>query len=238
MVRDFLGLILVVSLVKIPSLQAATLDEAATLNLINVFEQQNTVRLQKVHGVPLKMILEWDKVTFEWGLVQYLNDTAGGARIERAAVMNANLTTDALLLAMCHELGHLIRDRSRSTSFFGQVELLTDYFATSDCFIAFLRHHPSITATSERVSDDTLSLPLVRRCAEVYGTESDLCERALRASFSVATFIGFDRTDLRLPSWKHLALSAEDWLQCSLEVYAAGVFKDPLPACFDLKTSS
>lgn len=239
MTRTFLGLLVLLSLLKVESSYATTLDQASTLKLIDTFEREYTGRLQKVHGVPLKMILDWEKTEIEWGLVQYLNKKAGGAVIERAAITHANLTTDGLLLSMCHELGHLIRDRSQSPKFYLQIELLTDYFAASDCVIAFLHHHPTLTWTEEHVKNDTLSPSMVRRCADMYGAEAPLCERALRASFSVATFISVSRAETRLPNWDHVAVAAaDDFLQCTLEVYKAGVFHEPMPPCFDLEEQS
>lgn len=214
-------------------IEASNLSYDQTSDLLRAFEAENSLRLEQRHGVPLKEVLKWEQQELNWGLAQYLNSSAGGAVVEGAAVRDVRLTSDGLLLGLCHELGHLIRDRSRVISFGLQVELLTDYFATSDCFLSFLRNRPGLTSETERLSESNISNVLVSRCRIREENEAKLCIRGLEAIFSVTTFIGFARPLALQPDWSRVADSAaDDFLQCTLESYLAGLFSDPLPLCF------
>ncbi len=212
---------------------ASNLTKDELVVLVKTFEKHNSPRLESRHKVPLRFEILWDVHELSWGMAQYLDDQAGGAKVEIAAIEDSRLTSDGVLMGLCHELGHLIRDQSQPPKFHGQRELLADFFATSNCFIDFLSVYPNLTDANDRIPGDEPPQVLIKNCSEHFAQQSPLCLRALRASYSTAKFIGFARPQSSPASWDIKAERAEDFLQCSLESYVAGIYKSPMPGCFD-----
>lgn len=224
--------ILILSIFALSStLNASNLSHEELVTLVKTFERHNSPRLEARHNVPLVFEILWNDHELTWGMAQYLNDRAGGAKIEIAAVNDVRLSSDGVLMGLCHELGHLIRDQSQSPQFSAQRELWADFFATSACFIDFLQHYPQLTRENDRVAGDEPPQKFVNACSKNFA-EPTLCIRALRASYSTAQFIGFARPKSSPARWGAMASRAEDFLQCSLESYVAGIFKSAMPKCF------
>jgi hypothetical protein len=187
----------------------------------------------RVHGAELVAVKRWADPEVnasaevrgnKWAVIMY----GGLAR-------RPEMTPDALMLAVCHELGHHFAGYAFYSDW-GSAEGESDYWATRVCARRILMS----SARNERFRSPNMPEQVKGACDQVWRDprEQDLCYRLARAGYQLAKLLAnaagdtepsFDRRD---PNRVAETDPRHPAAQCRLDTYMAGAL---CPASFDLK---
>lgn len=148
------------------------------------------------------------------------------------------ITPDAFLLVVCHEMGHLIGGRPfyplSQTSNEGQ----SDYWATLEC--ARRVWDPRFAGPQQERPEPKIPTFVEEQCKGFYepGSRTDICLRSNRASFSVGLLFAHLEGAIE-PSFSTPDQTIVDTMlhshappQCRLDTYYAGAMGWSRPACW------
>lgn len=143
------------------------------------------------------------------------------------------ITTDALALVVCHELGHLFggtpfSDAYNEISSEGQA----DYWATQNCLKQAFEKF-------EYKDDDSSTRPAIQEfCLKQEELDSSLCERSLKAAEHIGSFVA-NNAHLSIPRIETpdetvvtQTIFTHNSPQCRLDTFVAGLFNKERPLCW------
>ena len=146
--------------------------------------------------------------------------------INGALARNPHMTADALLMVVCHEIGHHIGGLP-SNGGFASNEGQSDYFAATKCMRQVLQHQDNVEIVRRRAID-----PYVRqRCFSVWGRDLEqaaVCMRSAMAGKQLARVLaslgGEKDVDFRTPDpeVKSVTDNKHPRAQCRLDTYFEG----------------
>lgn len=144
-----------------------------------------------------------------------------------------DMTTDGLVLAVCHELGHHIGGAPKNVESRGKWatnEGQSDYFASMKCFKKVFQNEDNIS----KVKDLKLPEKITSQCNGVYKNENEsaMCLRAIVAAKALGTVMSSLR--FRLPpkldqkdtNTVSSTFHGHPEAQCRLDTYIAGALCD------------
>jgi len=176
--------------------------------------------------------MKWDDLTRDGG-------GAGGRGMGKNLTLYANrflaqqsaVTSDCIIFALCHELGHMIADYPRIAN-----ELNADIFAVQTCMPLVWKAVPGVSDATE-IHAEAIDLPtsVVTGCEKLGEPDGQICKRMIRAALS-GNLYRFDYINGPPPIKPSLERRAPDGkyeniLQCELDMAVDLSQHLPRPSC-------
>lgn len=176
----------------------------------------------------------------EWAMPMHNAYTSNQEHLLHIQVMGGlvrdpRLTPDALVIVLCHELGHVFGGRPERMGSEGMLSLegQADYFATHTCFRRYAAFRPSRL--------ENVPVRIQQTCANSFSTtdESAICERTLVALTVTAKYLderqsSLHPSDIFTPSADVVGSTLLGYpsAQCRVDTYMRGALLQERPACW------
>ena len=192
---------------------------ATTLGKVVIPDYKKTIKLHK------------DKLNFEASATEPM-------QINLGLINSRYMTLDAVVLIMCHEIGHDLKIARFYTPLnlsYSFSHLEQDYFATYACMMPFLKSSFRTSRTTEAQIINDLPIGLQTRCATNFQDQKDVgyCLRTIHASVTAINSLyeevfkeSYKKKLLPKPSLDREWLGKTDDLQARLITLVNGVFRD------------